>query len=58
MVAGHLYADYSTRLCVYKCPDDFGPRGTFGDNETNTCVHRCPDGTFGDWQTTNRHCVT
>lgn len=32
MVIGYLYADYSTRLCVYRCPDNFGPFGTFGDN--------------------------
>lgn len=57
MAAGHTYADYQTRMCVYRCPDNFGPFGTFGDNDTNTCVHRCPDGTFGDAQTTNRHCV-
>ena len=57
MTTGYLYADYETRLCVYTCPDDFGPHGTFGDNETNTCVQRCPDGTYGDAQTTNRHCV-
>ena len=55
--AGILYADYYTRLCVYRCPDDVGPLGTFGDNETNTCVHRCPDGTFGDWQNPFRQCV-
>jgi hypothetical protein len=31
MTSGYLYADYSTRLCVYRCPDNFGPFGTFGD---------------------------
>lgn len=57
MSAGFLYADYSTRLCVYRCPDDFGPYGTFGDNFTNTCVQRCPPGSYGDWQTANRYCI-
>jgi hypothetical protein len=56
-VAGRLFADYKTRLCVYTCPADFGLQGTYGDNSTNTCVERCPTGSYGDANTTNRFCV-
>jgi len=55
--AGHLFADYSTRLCVYMCPLDYGISGTFGDNTTNTCVSRCPANSYGDANTINRYCV-
>jgi hypothetical protein len=57
LVAGRLFADYKTRLCVYTCPSDYGLQGTFGDNSTNTCVERCPSGSFGDANTVNRFCV-
>lgn len=56
-VAGRTFADYKTRLCVYKCPLDFGLQGTFGDNSTNVCVQRCPAGSYGDANTINRYCV-
>lgn len=57
LTEGRLFADYSTRLCVYTCPANVGKQGTFGDNNTNTCVQRCPTGTFGDANTVNRFCI-
>ncbi len=58
MVEGRLFADYSTRLCVYTCPASVGLQGTFGDNGTNTCVQQCPPNTYGDANTVNRVCVS
>lgn len=57
LVEGRLFADYKTRLCVYTCPADFGPQGTFGDNTTNTCVAVCPANSYADANTVNRFCV-
>lgn len=31
------YSDDKSRTCVQRCPDDNGPRGTFGNNSTRVC---------------------
>lgn len=36
-VADYSYADYSSRTCVSRCPDNYRPHGTFGNNVSHIC---------------------